>query len=310
MAIDGYEAALQDCFFLERYAGRVGTTIHAHMARTQFQEQLQLMGEFARLFRHDVGNNLLGSELFADSIRSTCQKLPSNKDTHRIHQLADMIYTELQTTKKLVALVGMMDITPEQAQRHATEQYVCDAFRSCLAHDIATVWQSRQYDVIFSVPKGTLDCRMRMNETYLTTIVENVIGNALKYTPLGGTIFMYLEHDKKGLHFNLVNTVDRALLPEDLQQVTQRGFRTGSASRSPTVGLDQGLGLYMIDRLIRDGYGGKLEPHSAATYDLTPFLDPGTHEVTYMGVDRPRGHISPYYSLGMFLPGETIHLDG
>ena len=82
------------------------------------------------------------------------------------------------------------------------------------------------------------DAEIRTDQAALETILENLISNAVKYTPAGGSI--QAEADKKGI--TLTNTVAKKVNTKELK----RPFVRGDAARSNPDG--HGLGLAIAER--------------------------------------------------------------
>lgn len=91
--------------------------------------------------------------------------------------------------------------------------------------------------IIYSVSGNT---KLLTDKTAMETIIENLISNAVKYTPTGGTIKITI--DKK--HLTIINSVSEKIDTKELK----RPFVRGDAARSNADG--NGLGLAIAERAV------------------------------------------------------------
>jgi signal transduction histidine kinase len=122
-----------------------------------------------------------------------------------------------------------------------------------------------EHSVLMDVPSDL--SRIRADGDRLRQVFNNLIGNALKYSPKGGTVLVRCR--ERGADHVVVEVVDHGLgIPADqvgsLFQKFQR-VRTTEHLRVPGTGL----GLY-ICRLIIEGHGGRIwvesEPGKGSTF--------------------------------------------
>ncbi len=115
---------------------------------------------------------------------------------------------------------------------------------------------NKQQTISVSAPPNfvTLCDADRMREA-----IDNLVSNAIKYSPIGGHITMAVSHDKIG---TIIRVADQGagLSPEDLGRLFGRFQRL---SAKPTAGESStGLGLSIVKRII-DMHGGQVTAHSA-----------------------------------------------
>lgn len=84
--------------------------------------------------------------------------------------------------------------------------------------------------------------------------VYNLVDNAVKFTPAGGSITIYLEEKNAKLQFNIVNTGSE--IPREMQKHIFDRFYKGDTSRSRNS-TGSGLGLY-ITRTVIQRHGGDI----------------------------------------------------
>lgn len=102
-------------------------------------------------------------------------------------------------------------------------------------------------------------------------ILINLVSNAIKYTPAGGTVTVHL---KKNIHTVLVTVEDNGMgIPKNArEQVFTKFYRAQNVVRQETTGT--GLGLYMVKGLV-ETLGGKIwfdsaEHHGSKFYVRLP----------------------------------------
>jgi len=92
----------------------------------------------------------------------------------------------------------------------------------------------------------------------LRQVVENIVGNAIKFTPQGGTVNVRLVRD--GDVSLIVSDTGRGIEPELLPQIFERFKQSDSTSTRAHAGL--GLGLAIVRHLV-ELHGGRVRAESA-----------------------------------------------
>lgn len=95
---------------------------------------------------------------------------------------------------------------------------------------------------------------MLVDEDRIVQVLLNILGNALRYTPPGGTVELAVWQDHESIYFS-VRDSGPGIDPKELGNVFERFYRTDK-SRSRTGG-GAGLGLAIAKGLI-EAHGGKI----------------------------------------------------
>jgi signal transduction histidine kinase len=102
---------------------------------------------------------------------------------------------------------------------------------------------------------------VRMDTQAIGRVLNNLIGNALRHTPVQGKVSVQVHRTGKGVEVTVSDTGE-GIRAEDLPHVFERFFR-GDASRSRNRGTGAGLGL-AIARSIVQAHGGDITVESRA----------------------------------------------
>ena len=94
---------------------------------------------------------------------------------------------------------------------------------------------------------------------FMREIMSNLIGNALKYTPAGGSIYVNVRGDGDRVLINVTDT-GIGISAEDLSHIFQKFYRVDN-SDTRTIG-GTGLGLYLVKQRA-EAMGGKVWAESA-----------------------------------------------
>jgi two-component system sensor histidine kinase GlrK len=102
---------------------------------------------------------------------------------------------------------------------------------------------------------------VRMDQDRIMQVLENLLGNALKFTPRQGKVVVSLSSRKEGGDFVQVSVADTGsgIPREHLAQIFER-FKRIEMGRETTIGT--GLGLSIVKHIIAD-HGGKIWVRSA-----------------------------------------------
>jgi signal transduction histidine kinase len=98
-----------------------------------------------------------------------------------------------------------------------------------------------------------------VDTNFLREIIDNLIDNALKYTPEGGSVYVNVRGDGDRVLINVTDT-GIGISPEDLGHIFQKFYRADN-SDTRTIG-GNGLGLYLVKQRA-EAMGGKVWAESA-----------------------------------------------
>ncbi len=106
---------------------------------------------------------------------------------------------------------------------------------------------------------------------YLNMVIQNLISNAIKYTPKKGsiTISIALEKDKKNILFKVIDT-GIGIPAKEKDKIFARLFRAQNALESGEI-QGTGLGLYIVKSIVENS-GGKVWFESVENVGTTFFV--------------------------------------
>jgi signal transduction histidine kinase len=103
----------------------------------------------------------------------------------------------------------------------------------------------------------------RWDQDRLDQVLDNLVGNALKYSPPGSSITITVRADAAGAHLSVADT-GAGIPPESLPYLFERFYR--GTQTNGTGGL--GLGLYIV-RMLVEAHGGTVHAESAPSQGTT-----------------------------------------
>jgi signal transduction histidine kinase len=209
----------------------------------------EILGTVAHDLKNPLGVILGRTEMLTELIGASSSK---ESITAQVEHIRD-------ATKRLTSMVD-----------HLISDAMADAFDitirrepvdiAALVSEVAEANQptamNKQQVISVSAPSGhpTMCDSDRMREA-----IDNLVSNAIKYSPIGGKIGLLVTHDDK---HTIIRITDEGagLSPEDLGRLFGRFQRL---SAKPTAGESStGLGLSIVKRII-DMHGGKVTADSA-----------------------------------------------
>jgi len=135
---------------------------------------------------------------------------------------------------------------------------------------------ARKRGVALSVALPDRPLRIRHDPLRIGQVVSNLVGNALKFTPRGGTVTVTASNQRMGARIVVADT-GIGIDATELQYIFDRFYR-GSRS-SEARGSGSGLGLAIV-RSIVDMHGGRISVESrlgkGTTFVVTLPADPRT----------------------------------
>ncbi len=255
--IKGFDARLADSFpeaggIVERdYQEIIHLMREQHEAAKEKSEQsLREMMDYYTVWVHQIKTPIASMRLALQNI-DTAQSRQLLSELGRIERYVEMVLTFLRLGS---------DSTDYVIKEHELDDIVRGAVKK-LAGDFINKRIKLEYT--------ELNATVLTDEKWLAFVIEQVLSNALKYTP-EGTVSVYLESPKT----LCIRDTGIGIAPEDLPRVFENGY-TGYNGRSDKKA--SGIGLYLCRRVC-DKLGHTISAESKA----------GEGTVIRIGLDRKK----------------------
>ncbi|HYE23228.1 MAG TPA: HAMP domain-containing sensor histidine kinase [Candidatus Paceibacterota bacterium] len=158
--------------------------------------------------------------------------------------------------KDLVDTVGtLLDITSIESGKHKYEYSVfrIDELIAEVANDFAPHAGQSQVSLYYARSEAPLP-EIRADRNRIKWILNNLLENAIRYTPAGGTVRIMADASEKHVRVRVHDT-GIGIEDKDRSNIFERFYRAGNAITKQNQG--NGLGLY-ISRTIAMDHGGDL----------------------------------------------------
>ena len=168
----------------------------------------------------------------------------------------EIIQKTYDSNERMINLINdLLDVTRIEEGRYLYKPVLAD-----LKEIAGFVVKSHEDDIKrkglklnFNKPTDKIP-RVMMDVEKIRLVVQNLIENAVKYTPTGGQINIYLKANEKEIELQVQDT--GVGIPEDQQaRIFTKFFRGANVMRMETEG--SGLGIF-ISKNIVEAHGGKM----------------------------------------------------
>jgi signal transduction histidine kinase len=219
---------------------------HAESARAARDQLLAIVV-------HDLGNPLATMKLSAGALRRT-------STPEAVVRVADRFDRAITRMTRLVH--DLQDAT--QIERGALTVNTSEELVAPILREVAEEFSppSQAKSVRIEATAAPADATVRADRDRLAQVLGNLVGNALKYTPTGGTIDLHAEA-RGDVVFFAVKDTGRGIPPEHLHHVFERYWKTNEGGT--------GLGLFIADGIVR-AHSGRLGVQSTPGVGATFFF--------------------------------------
>ncbi|NMO15072.1 hypothetical protein HPC49_08225 [Pyxidicoccus fallax] len=215
----------------------------------QASEALRLRDEFLLVASHELRTPLTSLSLTLEAME---RKHQSGRETPREHLQ--------RARRKVTCLIGLVDdlLDVGRIQRgHLELQQAPVTLGSLLAEVIASFRPlSPRHHLTLELPQG--EVFVKGDEARLTQVFNNLLDNAIKYSPEGGAVRVKLTRDEGEARVS-VSDEGVGIPAEQFPELFERFFRARTTLATSFGGL--GLGLYITRNLV-ERHGGRIDVQS------------------------------------------------
>ena len=178
--------------------------------------------------------------------------------------------------RRLEALVkSLLDLSRIEAADAEAKSNFAPVDVTQLVREVGEQFASRaeQADRSFTMKAPEDPVHVSGNEMHLRQVVTNLLENALKFTPVGGSISLDLEHSNAEIKLT-VSDSGIGIAPEDLPHIFERFHRGRNASEYS----GNGLGLAIVKAIVTEHNGAvtaRSQPGQGTLVAITLPVQPG-----------------------------------
>lgn len=240
------------------------------------------IGQLGRAFNYMAGriNALLATQRSFVSNAAHELRTPLMSLKLRIEALQDPAVSDDQKATYLSELAREIDhmstlitqlliLARLDEGRHQADQPPDDP--AAFVQDVARTWRihAQAADLRFEADIPTALPSIRIPASDLKIVLDNLIDNAVKYTPPGGQVVLHVGQDTRAIRFTVSDTGE-GFHPEEKRVLFERFARLPRARKTDIPGT--GLGLAIVKAVLHQ-YGGTITarsdgPGQGATFEV------------------------------------------
>lgn len=160
-----------------------------------------------------------------------------------------------QSNERMIDLINdLLNVTRIEEGRFIINPVPVDMEKICKAaiSAIEENFKMKGLTLSFKRPKEKIG-QVSIDEEKMTMAIQNLLDNALKYTPCGGQVILSLKENDEGVMVTVEDT-GIGIAKENQNRVFTKFFRSPEAVLSEPAGT--GLGLYMVRNIV-ESHGGR-----------------------------------------------------
>lgn len=239
---------------------------------TAVQQAEAMRRDFVANVSHEIRTPLTVLGGFVE----TLQTLPLDESERaRYLELMAQQAERMQTLVSDLLTLSKLEGSPAPNRQHMVlaSELLADCIRE--ASGLSEVLPGPSHVFVVDVP---VDVQLAGNRAELASALGNLLSNAVRYTPAGGTITVVVALGGEGDVRISVSDTGAGIAPEHIPRLTERFYRVDRSRSRETGGT--GLGLAIVKHVIQR-HGG--------TVDVQSSLGQGSTFTLWLPSDRVRG---------------------
>jgi signal transduction histidine kinase len=220
--------------------------------RQYFESLNRMKDQFIQMATHDLRNPLnviLGYAHVLDRLDV------AEHDLSLRQQAIEAIRGNVEKMRKLVT--DLLDLAQFETRSYLamTPEPLTSFLEGCLGslHVIAI---QKEIELIYTPPAA--DTLVRMDKNYMARVVDNLVSNAIKYTPVGGRVEVRAWREARHAVIEVIDT-GLGIPADDLPHIFDAFYRVRQEQYESVEG--SGLGLSIVKTIVEQ-HGGQVEVES------------------------------------------------
>ena len=215
------------------------------------EERTQELRDFVSMVAHDLRSPLTVIKGYTELLQEQEEPRAGERQERALDTISGNVEHMLQLTDRLLELSRLQSGTAQFEMEALPVEVIIENVCASFAQQVDEKRLGLKVEIPQDLP------HVRADHFYLTEVLNNLVGNALSYTPSGAIIVAARPFD--GFVEVSVSDTGIGIPPEDKQRLFTHFFR----GRHPLVRSRKGTGLGLsIARSIVESHGGKISVES------------------------------------------------
>ena len=229
-------------------AGQIMGTVIVLRDITAIKEVERIKARFMAGVTHELKTPLSVIRLHAKNLQTYHARLPERKRSDLLSAIQNQVKLLEQLVESILTL-ARLDAGEARGKRKPIN--LADVADQVVA-DLLPLAQAKQIDLYFSKPPA--EVMALADEKQMERIIRNLVDNAIKYTPSGGSVDIQL--GLKGADLVQIRVVDTGvgIPPEHRARIFERFYRIDPSHTIPGTGL----GLSIVKEIV-SAHGGDVQ---------------------------------------------------
>ncbi|MBE7488714.1 MAG: hypothetical protein KJ050_06660 [Candidatus Omnitrophica bacterium] len=232
--------------------------------REKLQAALSTVQEISAFIGHEIRSPIssllsLGFMMEEDIRELSRKPSPSMEEWKSfLDQMAQAVAL-MQKITRSTYLLGTLEIDPTHSMRDLEWVEVGKSLIGTASTAYSFDIRRRGLKVVVRKESSFAHEHVLVQRAWFEAIFDNLLGNAIKYSSEGGRIDFSILRREGFYIIHVSNPVDNPTSPDRLNRLFEKGYRGADAAFNiQTIGANQGLGLYFVNRIVTLGYGGRI----------------------------------------------------
>ncbi|WP_375771367.1 ATP-binding protein [Archangium gephyra] len=237
-----------DVSLFETLAQRIATAVDSALLFQQAQEAVRWREELLAVVSHDIKTPLLVVRMNAEMLLSAARP-PGEERRRQGRRHLENILLAAGQMRDLIG--GILDRARMQGMPMplAPQPWAVDELFRQAAEVLRPLALNKSQDLVMEVSPGLP--RVRADRERVLQVLSNLVGNAIKFTPSGGTVTLRARK-VDGMVRISVKDNGPGIAPEDVPHLFERFWRASGVNERGT-----GLGLSIVKSIV-EAHGGTL----------------------------------------------------
>jgi two-component system phosphate regulon sensor histidine kinase PhoR len=233
-------------------ARQAGVALESMQVCADLETEAQARAQFVQMVTHELRSPVAGSQVLLKTMTCGLAGDLNEQQLDVLKRIDARLATLREMVEDLLDLAATKTVDLNEPVGRLPLQPVLTSVVNRLAPEAETKELHLEVDIPFEV------LTVRATETGMKRILENLIGNAIKYTPPGGSVKVCVVERPGGVVI-MISDTGIGIPPEDLPRLWRDFYRASNARESGIPGT--GLGLSIVRQFV-DHFGGMISVQS------------------------------------------------